>query len=141
MFRPVLQVLPFHSSHDDPEAALATMVLIPDPLMGLTQAAFERRVRLPAELLLDERVIAVATGDPARGAEIVTSDELHAGDRLHFADELVDGHELAGSEVDRRCDQVVAVHDRVDALDAIRDVHEAPGLLAVAPGQDCSTPS
>src|SRR3989442_4605399 len=123
-------------SHHDPLAVLAAVVLIPDPLECLAQAAVERCVRFPLEDLLDETVVAVAAGDATRGGQIVTSSQRDAGDRLHFGDELVDGNELAGAEVDRRGDQVVAVRDHVDAFDAICDVHEASGLMAVSPNLD-----
>src|SRR5262245_58381121 len=75
--------------------------LVVDPAVGLFQTVAELRIRLPAEDLVDQRVVAVAAGDALGGVEIVVALELHAGDRLGHIDELVDGHALGAAEVDR----------------------------------------
>ena len=56
------------------------------------------------------------------------------GDLRHDVHELVDAHELTAAEVDRVLD--AAVQDRLGAVDAVVDVHEAAGLLPVAPDLD-----
>src|SRR5262245_60276566 len=55
---------------------------------------------------------------------------------LDFVDELVDRDQLVGAEIDRRRDEIVAVHDRVDAFRAVIDVHEATRLTAITPDAD-----
>src|SRR3712207_7874957 len=55
--------------------------------------------------------------------------ELDARDVLDDVDELVDRDHLAAAEVDRLED--VRAHDRLRAVHAVVDVHEAPRLLAV----------
>ncbi len=114
-------------------AGLAIVVLPFDPGIGLGEASLEGRVRLPAEGFLNEGVVAVAPGHAARGGQVIVTFELDAADRFGQADEVVDRDQLARTEVDRRGDQLVAVHNLVDAEDAVIDIHEAAGLFAVAP--------
>ena len=128
--------LTFHVSVHRPLARLAIHVLLLDPGVGLRQAVAERRVRLPAQHRLDEGVVAVTAGDSTRGVELVLARQLHAADLLGQRDQVVDLDQFAGAQVNRRRDQLLAVHDHVDALDAVVDIHEAAGLRAVAPDLD-----
>src|SRR5262249_35090600 len=114
--------------------AFARPVLLEDPGVGAAHAFAQREARLPAEPLLDQRVVAVAPVDALRRAQVVAPRELHARDLLHHVHQLFDGDELARAEVDRLVD--VAVHDLADAEHAVVDVHEAAELLARAPDLD-----
>ena len=55
---------------------------------------------------------------------------------LHDRDQLVDGDHLARAQVDGRGDQLRAVHDQVDAVQAVVDVAERARLRPVAPDLD-----
>ena len=81
-------------------------------------------------------VVAVAAGDALGGAEVVVPLEFDAADFLRDGHQFVDRDHLIGAEIDGRGDQLVAVHDLVDAEDAVVDEHEAAGLAAVAPDGD-----
>src|SRR6266508_1649176 len=97
------------SSDNDRSALLAIGVLFIDPCVSRTQAHIQRRIRFPTEYLLDEGVVAVPSGNPARSVEVVGAAEPNAGDPFDLVDERVDRHELARPEVDRRRDQLVTV--------------------------------
>ena len=84
----------------------------------------------------DERVVAVAAGHAAGGVEVVGALEFDAADVLGQGDQVVDGDQLAGAQVDRGGDELLGVHDLVDAVEAVVDIHEAAGLVAVAPDDD-----
>jgi hypothetical protein len=49
---------------------------------------------------------------------------------------FIDGNDFSRTEIDRRGDQVIAVHDHIDSLDAIGNVRKAAGLTAVTPNLD-----
>ena len=88
--------------------------LVVDPGVRLLEPGGERRARLPAESLADERVVGVAAAHALGRIEVVAPLEPHAGDLLDDVDELVDRHELGGAEVDRLVD--VALHDPCRAV-------------------------
>jgi len=117
-------------------AGLARGVLGLDPRVGFRETLVQGRVRLPLEHLLDEGVVGIASGHAQRRVQLVGALELHAGDLFHLADQRVDGDEFAGTEVDRRRDQIVAMRDHVNALHTVVNIHEAAGLLARAPDVD-----
>jgi len=106
------------------------------PRVGPGQAGAERQRRLPAQHLPDERVVAVAPGHAARRIEIVLALQRYLADLLGQADQGIDRNQLARPQIDRRRDQFIAMHDRVDAQHAFVDVHEAARLAAVAPDGD-----
>src|SRR5262245_25147772 len=56
-------------------------VLLPDPCIRRRHPLAERNPRLPAEVLLKQRVVAVAAVNPLGCAEIVLPLELHPRDR------------------------------------------------------------
>ena len=117
-------------------AGFAVFVLFLDPRVGFRQALVQGCGRLPVENFLDEGVVGVAAGHALRRVQVVFAVHLHAGDLFDLGQQFVDGNQFAGAEVDRRGDQVVAVHDLVNALHAVVNIHEAAGLLAVAPDRD-----
>src|SRR5262249_56285271 len=82
----------------------------------------------------DERVVAVGPADALGGVGAVLPLELHAGDALDDVDEVVDGDELIAADVDRIAH--VAGRQPQRAVQAVVDVGEAAGLLAVAPDLD-----
>ena len=51
------------------------------------QRVAQRRVGLPAQDPLDEGVVAVTAGHPARGVKLILARQLHAGDLLEEAGE------------------------------------------------------
>jgi hypothetical protein len=55
---------------------------------GFTRAYFKSCIRFPFKYLLDEHIVAVATGKTARRVRIIFSAELNARNRLD------DGHEF-----------------------------------------------
>src|ERR1019366_6941228 len=79
---------------------------------------------------------AVAPGHTAGRIQVVMSFEFHARNLLHFREQLVDGNKLAGTEIDWRGNQLIAMHDHVNALHTIVNIHEAAGGRAVAPDGD-----
>src|SRR5271166_1743403 len=88
----------------------------------------------PAEQLANEGVIAVAAVDALGSAQIVIPLQLHARNLFGDVHKLVDGDQLAGTDVDGF--QNVAFKEIDDALYAVVDVHEAAGLLSIAPDFD-----
>src|SRR5262245_52243020 len=95
--------------------------LVVNPAIRLLHPVAKPGVGLPAEDLLDEGVVGVATIDALGSRQVVLALELDLGDLLDDVDQLVDADQLARAEVDRL--DPVAVGDLVDALDAVRDVH------------------
>src|ERR1043166_3721359 len=108
--------------------------LVVDPRVGFFQAIAQTDVRFPVQIFFDQRVVAVAAVHALGRLEIVPALELDAGDGFDDVDEAVDRDDFAAAEVDRFED--VAVEDLLRAFQAIRDVHEAAGLIAVAPDFD-----
>src|SRR5688572_29861233 len=111
--------------------AVAGEELIIDPGVRALHAVAQARAGLPVEVAADERVVAIAAVDAPGGVELVATLKPNAGDLFDHVDQAVDRHQLVGSEVDGLLDR--AVQDAVDAMKAIVDIHEAAGLLAVAP--------
>jgi hypothetical protein len=70
------------------------------------------------------------TSDAARRAKIVLPVKLHPGDLFNFADQFV------VAKIDSGGNEIIAVHDHVDALEAIVYIHEAPRGGAVSPDVD-----
>ena len=68
-----------------------------DPVVGLLHAVAERDAGLPAQILLDQRVVAVAAVHALGGVRLYLRFELHAGDLLDDVDEAVDRHQLVRS--------------------------------------------
>jgi hypothetical protein len=132
-------ILPPSMEAADLLAALARDHLVVDPPVGLLHADPQLGVRLPAEHALDQCVVGVAAIDPLRRVQLVGPLQLDPGDLLHDVHQLVDGHQLAAPDVDRL--HVVAVGQHLGALQAVVDVHERTGLLAVAPDLDLVLPA
>jgi hypothetical protein len=105
-----------------------------DPGVGPGEAVAELDRRCPVEFLLDESVVAVAAVDALGSVELVVALELDARDLFRDVDELVDGDEFVGAEVEGLVD--VALCDHLRSLGAVIDVHEGAGLFAVAPDLD-----
>ena len=119
-------------------AFLAGDHLVVDPSVGLLHAVAEPGRGFPTEHFLDERVVGVAAVHALRGLQVVGALELDAGDVLDDVDELVDGDELAAADVDGFDE--IAVGEHLRALEAVVDVHERTGLVAVAPDLDVVRP-
>src|SRR5262249_8225332 len=103
-------------------------VLIIDPSVGLLYAHAERCVRFPTEVSLNQGVIAVTAVYALWRTQIVLTLQLNTRDLLDDVDELVHGHSLARTQIDRLFD--VRVHNQPDTLDAVVDKHKASHLLA-----------
>src|ERR1700722_11102374 len=117
-------------------AGFAIGELLFDPFVRGLEAFADRNAGFPAKDLLDEGVIAVASGDALRRAEIVSPLQFHAGDFLRDTDQIIDRNQFAAAKIDGSGNQFVRVHDRIDALQAVVDVHETTGLTAVTPDVD-----
>ena len=89
-----------------------------------------------SEDLLDEGVIAVAASNTLRGIRSMVALQFDTSNIFDHADQIIDRDQFTGTQVDGCSDQVIAVHDHVDAFDAVVDVHETAGLVAVAPNVD-----
>jgi len=63
-------------------AALAALVLLLDPMVGLLETRLEVHFRLPPEHLPDQLVVRVPPTHPLRGVELVVALELDPGDAL-----------------------------------------------------------
>lgn len=103
-----------------------------NPAVGHFEPVAQLGARFPAEDLLDEGIVAVAPIDAFRGAQVVVALQLNARDIFNDIHELIDGHAFSRSEVDGIMPRFT-VRDHVDAFEAIGDVHEGAGLIAVAP--------
>src|ERR1700745_2222928 len=82
----------------------ARLQLVVDPCVRPLQANGERGARLPRQLLLDQRIVRVASADAFWSVEVVVPPQPHAGDLLDGVDELVDRDELTRADVDRLSD-------------------------------------
>src|SRR5215467_7638345 len=108
--------------------------LLADPAVSLLHAVPQTNRGSPAELLLDQRVLAAASADSLRGGEVVPAFELPARDVFDDVDQLVDRDQFVTPDVDRFDD--IAGDQLPRAINAVVDVHEAAGLLAIPPHFD-----
>ena len=108
--------------------------MLVDPGVGFGHAVTEFDGWFPSKVLINEGIIAVATGDPFGSVEIIFSLQFNAGDVFHDIDQLVDGDEFAAAEVEGFDDVIFEEHD--SAVEAVIDVHERAGLVTIAPDFD-----
>src|SRR5215472_2893281 len=85
-------------------------------------------------MFLDQCVIAVAAIHALWRFEIVRAFKFDSGDALNDVHKAVDGHNLVAAEVKRFND--IAGENRLGSLQAIIDIHEAAGLMPIAPNLD-----
>src|SRR4051794_25391756 len=97
------------------------------PGISLLHSGPQANSRFPAEGGLYRCVVAVATADTLRRLEVVAARELNPCDFLRDIDETVYRHQLGAAQVNGVTH--VGVHDRLRAVEAVVDVHEAAGLL------------
>src|SRR5262249_6390764 len=114
--------------------AALLLELGPDPRIRLLEPRAQRDARLPPQNLSEQVVVAVATSHALRLRQVVALLQLLARDLGDHVDELVDGDELVGAEIDRLAE--AGLHESVQALDAVVDVAEASRLFAVSPDVD-----
>src|SRR5690348_1409644 len=88
------------------------------------------------ENLLDKSIVAVSASDSTRSIEFVISFELNASYLFDFVDEFIDRNKLARPKIHRRGHKLIAMHDPIDALNAIVYIHETSRLVAVTPDFD-----
>src|SRR5688572_9109964 len=112
--------------------------LVEYPAIGLPQAFGQRDTGLPTQRLPQEGVVAVSAADTLGGTQVVVALHLDPGDLLDLVDQAVDRHQLAGAQIYRL--PQVGPHQGLSAIEAVADVGEAPGLLAVAPDLDLVLP-
>src|SRR5271155_829410 len=105
-----------------------------DPFIGLVHAVFQANRRLPAEILEDLRVVAVATIHALGSVELILPFQRYARNLFHHIYNLIDGDEFTAAKIDRLMN--VALENGLCAFRAVIDVHEAACLLAVAPDLD-----
>src|SRR5262245_66415637 len=75
--------------------------LLADPPVGLFHAVPQADGGSPAQLLLDQRVLAAASAHSLRRGEVVAALELPARDVFDDVDQLVDGDQFVTADVDR----------------------------------------
>ena len=134
--RPTTPVLLF----DHPFALLSGVILFLNPFEGLSQAMVQCCAGLPFQFLLDKRIVAVATGHSTRRVQVVIPFKLDPRDFLDLRDQVIDGNQFAGAQVDGGSNQVITMHDLVDAIGAIINKHEAARLMPIAPDADRMIP-
>src|SRR5271163_3855184 len=104
-----------------------------DPFVRHRQTGGERLFGPPAELLLYQSVVGIATPD-AKGPRNVAFLQLLAGDRHDTVGKLIDRDHLVGADVHRSLEAGAHQPDR--ALDAFGHIQEGTGLLAITPNVD-----
>jgi len=62
--------------------------------------------------------------------------QFNAGNIFANINQLVDRHHLGRAQVYGSCDQLIAMHDLVDAMNAIIYPHKTAGLFAITPDHD-----
>src|ERR1017187_9071627 len=105
-----------------------------DPAIGSFEAVAKPDGRFPAEAIDDQGVIAVAPVYAFWSISVIGALESNAGNLFHKINQAVDAHEFTGSEIDWLVD--FAIHNRLRALYAVVDIHEAACLLPVSPDVD-----
>src|SRR5437899_10156969 len=75
--------------------------LVVNPGVGALEAVFETRRWLPTQRRADPGVVGITAVHAPGCSEVVASSQGDAGDLLDNAHELIDGHQLAGAEIDR----------------------------------------
>ena len=75
--------------------------LVVNPGVGFFQAVPKAYTRLPAQILFDQRVVAVAAVDTFRSFEVVRALELDSSDAFYDVDQAIDGDDLVAAEVER----------------------------------------
>ncbi|KFM23389.1 hypothetical protein F751_1085 [Auxenochlorella protothecoides] len=130
---------PPHSRATHPRP-LATFVLRPDPphlpsphldpVIGDAQAVPEGDAGCPAQLLADELVVRVAAAHALRPRDVADGGAL-AIEPQHHLHHAIHADHLVAPQIQRA--REVRLGDAQDALHAVVDESEGPGLQAVAP--------
>src|SRR5271168_2748485 len=87
--------------------------------------------RGPMKDFADNVIIAVTATHSQRGVAFIDSLQTYTRDIFDNVDELVDADHFIAANV-QRLDEV-GLHQPLGALKAVVDIHEASGLLAIAP--------
>ena len=115
-------------------APIAFCHLIINPGVGFFHAIAQPRVRLPSQIFLDQRIVAVAAVDTLWRLQIIGALELNTGNVLDDIDQPVDGDNLTAAQIERFED--IAVQDGLRPFEAIINIHETAGLKAITPDLD-----
>ena len=107
--------------------------LLLDPGIGALEAFFEGELRFPFEHFAQAGVIRIAAAHAHRPGDMLDGD-LDPGNLGNHVGQLVDGHHAVRAQVQRG--DVIGTHQAVDAFQAIVNVAEGTGLLAIAPHLD-----
>src|SRR5688572_29143914 len=105
------------------------------PGVGPRDSVFQRHLRLPLEDLPKAGVVGVAPADALRAGHVPFLDG-DAGCVGHEIGQRIDADQAVLPEVDRL--RVAGFHEASDPRDAVVDVAERAGLLAVSPDLDLS---
>src|SRR5438876_2606947 len=105
--------------------------LVVNPPVGLLQAVPQPSLRLPVQIPLDQRVVAVAPVHSFGRFQVISPFQLHARDLLDNVHQPVDRHQFITSEIDWL--QYVAGQDRFCPFQAIVDIHETARLMSIPP--------
>src|SRR6201992_1958955 len=105
-----------------------------NPVVGWSDSFAQHDPRLPLQHRAQPRIVTVATAYALRFGEVVRQRDLLPGCFDYDFGELVDTDQFVGAEIERLF--VIGPHDAMNALDAVIDIHERTGLLAVAPYLD-----
>src|SRR5215204_6304083 len=81
-------------------------------------------------------VVAVASPYPLRLGGVVALGDTFPGDLCYRIDQLIDGDQLVGSQVEGM--RVIGSHDAINTFYAVIHVHKGAGLLPIAPNLDLS---
>ena len=95
--------------------------LVQDPRIRARETILQRRIRPPAELLLDQAIVGVSTAD-AQGPGNVPDAEILAGDFHDHLGQLIDAHHLLGTDVDGP--DPVRAHEAENTLETLVDIQE-----------------
>src|SRR5258706_8017648 len=105
--------------------------LLRDPVVGRNNSLAQCHLRLPLQHRAQPRIVTVATAHSLRLGEIVHERDLLLRYPDHDFGKLVNADQFIRAEVERL--SMIRSHDAMNALDAVVDIHERAGLLAIAP--------
>src|SRR5680860_957706 len=113
---------------------LGDLKLLVDPAVGEGEAVLKHGCWLPSEHLSQQAVVGIAAAHTLRSVDVLEADVGLTGNFRDDPRKLIDAHHPVGSQVQRV--GVAGLHQAVNALDAVIDIAERTGLLAVTPDLD-----
>src|SRR5882757_1343989 len=105
-----------------------------DPEVGRRNSLAQCHLRLPLQHRAQPRIVTIPAAHALRLGEIVHERDLLLRYPDHYFGKLINSDQLIRAEVERL--SIIRSHDAMNALDAIIDIHERAGLLAIPPYLD-----